>query len=162
MATAPDGVQVREDITEIMQGLRRIFRAIHEYSRDVEASYGITGPQLWALRALRASGRLSLGDLAARMYLHPSTVSGVVDRLERKGLVSRVRSEADRRVLQLSVTSNGERLLGRAPEAAQGQLLHGLARMSPAEVRNIRAAIDHLVRIMEVGDLNVRFFFSDE
>lgn len=152
----------RNDIAEIMQGLRRIFRAIHEYSRDVQQSFGITGPQLWALKTVRSHAPISLGELATRMHLHPSTVSGVVDRLERKRLVSRARSDADRRVLELRPTPEGERLLACAPEAAQGRLLHGLSRMLPGEVQAIREAVDHLVRIMEVADLDVKFFFSDE
>jgi DNA-binding MarR family transcriptional regulator len=152
----------QDDTSEIMQGLRRIFRAIHEYSHDVQESFGITGPQLWALRTVRAHAPISLGDLAARMCLHPSTASGVVDRLDRKGLVSRTRSGTDRRVLELRPTAEGERLLARSPEPAQGRLLHGLSRMTPAEIRAIRESIDHLVRIMEVGDLDVKFFFSDE
>ncbi len=156
LPTAPD------DIAEIMQGLRRIFRAVHEYSHDVQETFGITGPQLWALRAVRSHGPFSLGDLAGRMCLHPSTVSGVIDRLERKRLVTRERRDADRRVLDLRVTAAGEALLARAPEPAQGQLLHGLSGMRPAEVRAIRESIDHLVQIMEVGDLEVKFFFSDE
>lgn len=152
----------QEDIAEIMQGLRRIFRAIHEYSHDVQQTFGITGPQLWALRAMRTHGPISLGDLAERMYLHPSTVSGVVDRLERKGLVTRTRSGVDRRVVELRPTIEGETLLARAPEPAQGRLLHGLTRMTPNDVRTIRQSVDHLVRIMELADLDVTFFFSEE
>ncbi len=150
------------DTAEIMQGLRRIFRAIHEYSRDVQASFGITGPQLWALRILEAGPPMSLGELSARMCLHPGTVSSVVDRLERKGLVRRERSQVDRRLLRLRITPEGETLLARAPEAAQGKLLHGLSRMAPSEVQAIRQAIGHLVCIMEVEDLEVTFFFADD
>lgn len=162
MALAATADSRQSDLAEIMQGLRRIFRAIHEYSHDVQASFGITGPQLWALRTMRDHAPISLGELAARMCLHPSTVSGVVDRLERKGLVSRTRSGIDRRVVELRPTADGEALLARAPDPAQGRLLHGLTRMTAEEVHVIRESIDHLVRIMELADLEVKFFFADE
>ena len=84
-------------ISEIMQSLRQIFRAIQDYSQEVSKEFGITGPQLWALKIISADGRLSLGELTQKMYLHPSTVSGVVDRLEKKGYVARDRGREDRR-----------------------------------------------------------------
>ena len=47
----------RTDTTEIVQGLRRIVKALHTYSQDVRNAYGLTGPQLWALKTLRHTGR---------------------------------------------------------------------------------------------------------
>ena len=76
-------------ISEIMQSLRRIFKAIQDYSQEVSQKFGITGPQLWALKTLAANGSLPLGQLSKMMYLHPSTITGVVDRLEKKGYVVR-------------------------------------------------------------------------
>ena len=51
---------------------------------------------------------------------------------------------------------------GRAPEAAQGRLLHALTRMPADEVRKIRKAVDRLVHVMEASDVEARFFFSTE
>ena len=73
-------------ISETVQSLRRIFKAIQDYSQEVSGSFGITGPQLWALKTLSEYESLPLGELSRKMYLHPSTVTGVVDRLETKGL----------------------------------------------------------------------------
>lgn len=73
-------------ISEIMQSLRRIFKAIQDYSHEVSNKFGITGPQLWALKTISQNGKLSLGELTKKMYLHPSTITGVVDRLEKKAM----------------------------------------------------------------------------
>ncbi len=86
-------------IAGIMQSLRRIFKAIQDYFQEISKKYGITGPQLWALKTVAANGSLSLGELSKKMYLHPSTISGVVDRLEKKGFVVRDRGKEDRRVV---------------------------------------------------------------
>ncbi len=87
--------QVTPDIaiSEIMQSLRRIFKAIQDYSHKVSEEFGITGPQLWALKTISQNESLSLSDLGKRMYLHPSTITGVIDRLEKKRYVARIRDQ---------------------------------------------------------------------
>jgi DNA-binding MarR family transcriptional regulator len=152
----------KKAIGDIMQSLRRIFRAIQAYSEDVLKEYGITGPQLWALRTIYLQGQLSMGELSRHMYLQMSTVSGVVDRLERMGYVERVREAPDRRVVKISLTAAGKRLVQRGPEAAQGKLLHGLESLSQEDVLRIRNAFDRVVRFMEIQDIKATFFFSEE
>jgi len=149
-------------ISEIMQSLRRIFKAIQQYSEAVLKEFGVTGPQLWALRTIYAEGQLSMGQLSQKMYLHMSTVSGVVDRLEEKGYVERVRGDKDRRVVKISLTKAGKRLVQRGPEAAQGKLLHGLECLSQREVLIIRGSLEKVVRLMEIQDTKATFFFSEE
>jgi MarR family transcriptional regulator, organic hydroperoxide resistance regulator len=73
-------------IYETMQFLRRIFKALQDYSQKVSSSFGISGPQLWALKILSQQASLTLGHLSSKMYLRPSTVTGVIDRLEKKAL----------------------------------------------------------------------------
>jgi DNA-binding MarR family transcriptional regulator len=159
---AKDGMVKKKAIGDIMQSLRRIFRAIQAYSEDVLKEYGITGPQLWALRTIYLHGQLSMGELSRYMYLQMSTVSGVVDRLGRKGYVERVREAPDRRVVKISLTAAGKRVVQRGPEAAQGQLLHGLESLSQGDVVRIRNAFDRVVRLMEIQDIKATFFFSEE
>ena len=60
-----------------MTCLRRLFRSVQEYSKAIHRRTGLSSPQLWALQILAAAPGLSLGDLALRMFAHPSTVSGV-------------------------------------------------------------------------------------
>ena len=95
-------------ISGIMQSLRRIFKAIQDYSQEVSQKFGITGPQLWALKTLSTNGSLPLGQLSKMMYLHPSTITGVVDRLEKKGYVVRDRVHKDRRVVMVQLTTKGK------------------------------------------------------
>lgn len=152
----------RGDTTAIVQGLRRIVKALHVYSQDVRNAYGLTGPQLWALKTLQQSAPMSTGRLAAALAVHQSSVSILVDRLDKRGLVRRVRGPADHRVVHLELTNRGATLAADAPEPAQGRLLHGLEAMPPREVRRIRHAVDRLVRAMEATDVNARFFFADQ
>lgn len=150
------------DATLIVQGLRRIVKALHSYSQDVYRQYGLTGPQLWALKTLQRAGRLSAGQLARALAVHQSSLSILIDRLEKRGLVSRVRSRGDGRFVLIEMTKRGLALSAMAPEPAQGRLLHGLQAMSRAEVSQVRRVVDRLVLLMEAEDTTPHFFFSDE
>lgn len=150
------------DTARIVQGLRRIVKALQTYSQDVRSAYGLTGPQLWALKTLEREGRLTVGRLAAALVVHQSSVSILLDRLEKRGLVQRRRRPPDRRHVQVELTSRGAAIAADAPEAAQGRLLHSLGLMSAEQLRGARRVVEQLVDAMEAGDVRARFFFSDE
>jgi DNA-binding MarR family transcriptional regulator len=150
------------DTVQIVQGLRRIVKALHTYSQDVRKAYGLTGPQLWALKTLQHERRLSTGRLAAALAVHQSSLSILIDRLEKRGLVRRLQGRLDHRFVDMELTSRGAALAADAPEAAQGRLLHALEAMPPREVRKIRHAVDRLVQAMEATEVNARFFFADQ
>jgi MarR family transcriptional regulator, organic hydroperoxide resistance regulator len=156
--------QVTQDvaISEIMQSLRRIFKAIQDYSHEVSEKFGITGPQLWALKTISQNESLSLSDLSERMYLHPSTMTGVIDRLERKGYVTRSRDKVDRRVIYVQLSAEGKRLAKRAPNPAQGKMIYGLKHLKKGELNLIYDSVQKLVKIMEVENVKVIFFFDRE
>lgn len=149
------------DTTAIVQGLRRIVKALHTYSQDVRTAYGLTGPQLWALKTLQRDGPMSTGQLATALAVHQSSVSILIARLYKRGLVRRVRGRTDRRVVDIALTKRGAALAADAPEAAQGRLLHALEAMPLRDVRDLRHAVDRLVRAMEAGDMEARFFFGE-
>jgi DNA-binding MarR family transcriptional regulator len=147
---------------QIVNGLRRVVQAIELYSQEVKKSYGLTGPQLWALKTIRRLGNLSSSDLAAALAVQPSSLSVLVDRLERRRLVRRVRPRADKRYVEIELTRLGASTAAKSPEAAQGRLLHGLGRLTPGQRRAIRRSVDKIVAMMEARDLTPRFFFSDD
>ena len=149
------------DVADIVQGLRRITKALEEYSREVYQAYGLTGPQLWALKTLRAHGALTAGELAEALAVHQSSVSVLVARLERRRLVRRVRRRRDRRFVEITLTAAGRSLAEQSPEPAQGRLLHQLRRMPSADVARIRESVDTLVAAMAAGGVEARFFFSE-
>lgn len=151
----------RGDATAIVQGLRRIVRALHSYSQGVRARYGLTGPQLWALKTLQNTGPTAVGALAEALAVHQSSVSVLLDRLEERALVTRRRRDTDQRVVDVQLTPRGVAMAADAPEAAQGRLLHALAAMPAPEVRALSAAVRRLVEAMEAADLHAEFFFAD-
>lgn len=147
---------------EIMQSLRRVFKAIQDYSQDVSDKFGVTGPQLWALKTIAQDGSIPLGELSKKMYLHPSTISGVIDRLEDKGYVVRDRDTGDRRVINVKLTLKGKRLVQKAPNPIQGKMLYGLRKLKKEELNLIYESAQKLVEIMEAQNLKVTFFYDQE
>jgi DNA-binding MarR family transcriptional regulator len=93
------GAQRDREIADVLDNLRRIFKVVHRYSKRAEKVGGLTGPQVWAMTVLAESAPIRVTDLAQRMYLHPSTVVGILDRLEQQAQVRRTRSEKDHRVV---------------------------------------------------------------
>ena len=79
-----------------------------------------------------------------------------------KGLVTRSHAQEDLRSVRVELTAQGRALALRAPEAAQGRLLHGMQQLPAARVRALRRSIETLVRAMEADDVDARFFFSDD
>ena len=120
----------------------------------------MTRPPFWALKVLARQGPLSVGELAEALAVHQSSLSVLIDRLEHRGLLRRRRDAEDRRVVRLVLTPEGAALAARAP--AQGRLLHALRRMPAEEIKWIGEAVERLVRSMEAGDVEARFFFSDD
>lgn len=149
-------------ISEIMQSLRRIIKSIQDYYQEVSENFGVTGPQLWALKTISHHDSLSLSELSQKMYLHPSTITGVIDRLEKKGYVKRNRNQGDRRVVCVALTAKGKSLVGRAPNPIQGKMIYGLRKLNRGELGGIYASVQRLVEIMEAQNVRATFFFDEE
>lgn len=138
-----------EAVAETMESLRRILKSLQDYSQSVLSHFGVTSPQLWVLKTLAQDGDLTLGDLSKRMSVHPSTITRVVDRLEKKGYVIRIRNQRDRRLVKVQLTPKGVELAKRAPNPMQGKMIYGLRRLKKEELYSIYKAMARLVAIME-------------
>ncbi len=150
------------EISETVQFPSRIFEASQAYSQEVSGSFGITGPQLWALKTTSECESISLGELSRKMCLNPSTVTGVVDRLEAKGYVSRGRDREDRRVVKLSLTPEGKKLMKKAPNPVQGKMIYSLRGLKGEELHTVYRSVKKLAEIMEAENVKVTFFFDKE
>jgi MarR family transcriptional regulator, organic hydroperoxide resistance regulator len=138
-----------EDAAAVIDALRRLFRAIQEYSKAVQSRSGLSSPQLWALQIVGAHPGVSIGELSERMFAHPSTVSGVVDRLEGRGALRRETDERDRRGVRLTLTARGRGALRRSPQPVQSGLARALEQMPRAQLALFRRTLDEVVRQTE-------------
>ncbi len=151
-----------ETVAEIIDNIRRVFQVVNEQSKRAERQTGLTGPQLWAIKTIAGDAPLMVSKIAARMYLHPATVVGILDRLEKRGLAQRVRSIDDRRIVRVELTAAGKALLRKAPEVAQGLLVSGLEKLTAKRLSDIRSSLDQLVGILGAQGLPPKLIMSPE
>jgi DNA-binding MarR family transcriptional regulator len=149
-------------VAETIDDLRRIFQAVSDFSRQAERVTGLTGPQLWAVKAIEESKSIRVSDLAKRMYLHPTTVVGILDRLEAQGLVQRIRSKTDRRVVDVELTHAGEKLAENSPDVAQDLLVKGLEKTTEDKLLRIHEGMLEFVKILGVEEAHPRLIMSNE
>ena len=149
-------------MTGILDDLRRIVRVLRESSRATERELGVSGAQLFVLKALSGAPAMSLNDLAARTCTHQSTVSVFVKRLVDRGLVSRATSQVDARRVDLGLTRRGRALLARSPLAAQDRLIEGLEKLPHKERQGLATALHHLVEAMQLDGEAPTMFFEEE
>ena len=122
----------------------------------------MTGPQVWAMTVLAESAPIRVTDLARRMYLHPSTVVGILDRLEQQAQVTRTRSEKDHRVVTVSLTEKGRETVSKVPRIAQGLLLKGLKELSDEDLQTTSEGLRRLVGILGVEGMPPPLLMSPE
>lgn len=149
-------------MAEIVDNIRRVFQVINEQSKRVKRQTGLTGPQLWAIKAIAEASAINVKDLAHNIYLHPATVVGILDRLEENGLVKRSRSKEDRRVVEVTLTSKGKQLVTNAPEAIQGVLVSGLEKLTKKQLDIIDNGLAELVKMLGIEALPPKLLLSSE
>ncbi len=98
-------------IVEIENELRYLCGIIKQKGREMLEDYEITPPQFQALLYLVKEENLTIGELSKKMYLACSTITDLVDRMEKNKMVKRVRDQKDRRVVRVSVLSKGHKII---------------------------------------------------
>ena len=149
-------------VADIIDNIRRVFQAVNEYSKKAERETGLTGPQLWAIKTIAQEAPIMVSEIARHMYLHPATVVGILDRLERQGLVARIRSMEDRRVVKVELTGHGRALVKKAPEVAQGLLVSGLEKLNSKKLINIAQGLDQMAAILGAQNIPPQLILSPE
>ncbi|HED31224.1 MAG TPA: MarR family transcriptional regulator [Prosthecochloris aestuarii] len=112
----PDQGLHEEFSSASLHSLRRIIRALDVHSRKLYRECNITSPQIHCLHNLTQKGTQTLSSLARELHLSLSTVNGIIDRLESRGMVLRTRSTEDQRKVMIAITDEGRALLLTVPE----------------------------------------------
>lgn len=137
----------------VMVALRRIIRTVDLHSRALARLHGLTGPQLLVLKIIGERDRPTMGEIAEAVHLSQATITGILDRLERKGLVHRTRDDPDRRKIHVVPTPAANAVLATAPPLLQESFAAGFAGLPEPEKALILSSLERLVSLMEAGDL---------
>ena len=150
----PDMMVSDERCTDVLITLRRIIRAIDMRSRRLMQEAGFTGPQLLVLQALARAEEMSAGDLARKVNLSQGTVTSILDRLEKRALIQRVRSDSDRRRIFVSLTEEGRQRLSIAPTLLQERFIQRFAELKDWEQHQILSSLQRLAEMMDAQDID--------
>jgi len=150
-----------QSIKEIVGSIRRVVRAIFLDSKKMVKEYGVTGPQSIVLKSLFVQGPLSATELARVFYVTPSNMTGVIDRLEQKGLVERKRSTDDRRVSHIALTQQGQQIAGSLPNPIEDKLIKGLSGLSEEDVSRICDAFLKVVDLVDAAKVDAHPLGAD-
>lgn len=134
---------------EVLGKFRIIFKSASKHFESIEKTVGVSGAQLWALSEVAGASELTVNQLAKAMAVHQSTTSNLVEKLEAKGLVVRVRGDHDRRVVKVQATQAGKEALARAPGPFRGILADALMRMDDDELSSLKSSLDRLLDLLE-------------
>lgn len=139
---------VDRHVAEIEELLRSVSTILKKRGRDILSNFDITNPQFDALLVLREYGELTMGELCQKMFLACSTATDLIDRMERNGLIERVRDTADRRVIRLKVLAKGAQIIDEVMSARRAYLASVLSEIDVADKERLIQALEQANYLM--------------
>lgn len=147
-------ISEKDQCDEVLVTLRRIVRAIDLQSRKLIQNHGITGPQILILKCLIDRPGAAVGELAQRVNLSQATVTDILDRLEKRALVVRSRSTADKRRVLVYPTPAAKRLIKRAPSLLQDAFTTRFLQLEPWERSQMLSTLQRVANMMDADGLD--------
>jgi DNA-binding MarR family transcriptional regulator len=143
---SPIPSEIKPEVDRILEAILYLYTESRRLTKELARSVDLTGPQLTVLKMLEGLGDLSLSELSERIRAQNSTVTGIIDRMEREGLVVRARSSEDRRVVKIKLTDKGSSI-ARAIQVEPMEIFRGaLEGLSAGEMRDLLRILTKIAR----------------
>ncbi|UII24483.1 MarR family transcriptional regulator [Fulvivirga maritima] len=153
------------DSLEILINIRKIVRALSIESKIMEKEYGLSIPQFLCLSYLEKSPgyHRSQKELKEQLNLNSSTVTGIINRLEKRGYVARMPKSGDKRITHITLTALGIKLLENAPNVLHDKLSKKLETLSTEEIEMVNKSLEIITNAMQIKEMeNIHPFISEE
>ena len=134
--------------------LRRVIRAIDIHSKQLSKFAGLTGPQLMVMNKIADLNGPMTKQIAEEINLSPATVTNIVDRLESRELVIRIRSQTDKRKVHLYLSEQGKELHKTAPKALQEHFIKRYQSLEQWEQSQLLSAVERIASMMDAEELD--------
>ena len=150
--------------TDILIQIRQIVRSVNLESKRIEKEYGISIPQLLCLNFLneQESFQASHKEIKIFLKLNASTVTGLISRLESKGLVARLAKRNDKRVGLIALTTKGFELLEQSPEPLHQQLSTKLKELSPEKLNKLQGSFETIIDFLNIEEMELEPIITAE
>lgn len=147
-------------IDKVLSSLRRVIRAIELHSKQLVKTANVTGPQLRLLQLIQHHPNSSLRELANAMSLSQATVTSIMDRLEKRELIARLRSEVDKRKIHPQLTAQGQTLVDKAPAPLQDSFVQKFEQLQDWEQQMIIASLQRVAEMMDASEIDAAPFLD--
>ena len=147
-----------------MISIRKIVRAINLESKRIEKDYGLSIPQLLSLKFLeeKIEYKSTMKDLKEHLSLNASTVSGIVARLESKGLIARLPNPNDKRSTPIILTSGGNKLIKQTDESLHERVMSKSNSLTDEEYQQILVSFKTIIKIFDIDDIDASPIISGQ
>ena len=133
----------------VMRSLRKIIRATDINSKSLVKRIGLTGPQLLILKEITNNNALTPGKLAQALSLSQGTITGILERMERRGFLTRERDKNDKRRVNVRITEIGQQTVKDAPPLMHESFVKSFESLPKWEQMMILSALQRIVAIIE-------------
>jgi DNA-binding MarR family transcriptional regulator len=140
----PAVTDARLEVDSIVETLIYLYTESRRLTKGMASAFGLTGPQLTVIKLLETFDNLSLSSLSERIRAQNSTVTGIIDRMEREGLVRRERSTVDRRVIHIRLSDKGQKLARQIQVEPMEIFRAALASLTPTDLRDLLRIMNKL------------------
>jgi DNA-binding MarR family transcriptional regulator len=141
-------------IEEVLISLRRVTRAIDLHSKHLMKTAGLTAPQMLIMQTLRDQGDAIISSIAAQVNLSQATVTSIIDRLEKRGLVVRERSTQDKRKVYACLTEQGAELIRNAPTPLQDYFVRQFSDLHDWEQTQLISSLQRVAQMMDAQHID--------
>jgi DNA-binding MarR family transcriptional regulator len=140
-------------IQDLVLSIRHLIRAVYLDSQKISKRYGLTEPQSAVIRNLYNNGPMSSADLSRKLFVTPSNITGIIDRLEKKQLVERTKKKGDRRIALITLTDTGKQLSKTLPDPIMKKFISALADLEPEHVQLLAMAMNQILNHIDSKDV---------
>ncbi len=145
---------------DVLVALRRVIRATELHSKQLIKTAKVTAPQLLLMQAIQRQDNAIISKLANDVSLSQATVTTILDRLEKRELIYRQRSETDKRKVHVHLTPQGYEILQSAPTALQNQFVQKFDALQDWEQTMILTALQRIAHMMDAQDIDASPFLA--
>ena len=139
---------------ELLVALRKVIRAIDLRSKQLNKDVGLTGPQLLLMQTISNEPGVMVRQIADNINLSPATVTSILDRLETKQFVQRVRSTEDKRRVEVFLTEQGKVILQDAPLPLQEHFTNRFSQLQEWEQSQMVATMQRIASMMDAQNID--------
>lgn len=139
---------------ELLVALRKVIRAIDLRSKQLNKDVGLTGPQLLLMQTISNEPGIMVRQIADNINLSPATVTSILDRLETKQFVQRIRSTEDKRRVGVFLTEQGKVILQDAPLPLQEHFTNRFAQLQEWEQSQMVATMQRIASMMDAQNID--------